>query len=45
MFPLLKDRVKQYEWHTDVIPGIHSLAAPGHTPGTLHSLSGRANRI
>ena len=33
MFPLLKDRVKQYEWDTEVIPGIHSIAAPGHTPG------------
>jgi glyoxylase-like metal-dependent hydrolase (beta-lactamase superfamily II) len=33
MFPLLKDKVKQYEWDTDVIPGIRSIAAPGHTPG------------
>jgi glyoxylase-like metal-dependent hydrolase (beta-lactamase superfamily II) len=33
MFPLLKDKVKQYEWDTEVIPGIHSIAAPGHTPG------------
>ncbi|SIO63013.1 Metallo-beta-lactamase superfamily protein [Bradyrhizobium erythrophlei] len=28
MFPLLKDKVKQYEWDTEVIPGIHSIAAP-----------------
>jgi glyoxylase-like metal-dependent hydrolase (beta-lactamase superfamily II) len=33
MFPLLKDTVKQYEWDTEVIPGIRSIAAPGHTPG------------
>ena len=33
MFPLLKDKVKQYEWYTEVIPGIHSITAPGHTPG------------
>ncbi len=24
---------RQYEWDTEVIPGIHSIAAPGHTPG------------
>jgi glyoxylase-like metal-dependent hydrolase (beta-lactamase superfamily II) len=33
MFPLLKDRVKQYDWDTEVIQGIRSIAAPGHTPG------------
>jgi glyoxylase-like metal-dependent hydrolase (beta-lactamase superfamily II) len=33
MFTLLKDRVKQYDWDSDVIPGIRSIAAPGHTPG------------
>jgi glyoxylase-like metal-dependent hydrolase (beta-lactamase superfamily II) len=33
MFPLLKDKVNQYEWDTEVIPGIHAIAAPGHTPG------------
>jgi len=33
MFPLLKDRVKQYDWDTEVIPGIRSIAEPGHTPG------------
>src|ERR1700749_4389090 len=33
MFPLLKDKLKQYEWDTEVIPGIRSIAAPGHTPG------------
>ena len=33
MFPLLKDKVKQYDWDTEVIPGIRSIAAPGHTPG------------
>jgi glyoxylase-like metal-dependent hydrolase (beta-lactamase superfamily II) len=33
MFPLLKDKLKQYEWDTEVIPGIRSISAPGHTPG------------
>jgi glyoxylase-like metal-dependent hydrolase (beta-lactamase superfamily II) len=33
MFPLLKDKVEQYDWDTEVIPGIRSIAAPGHTPG------------
>ena len=33
MFPLLKDKLKQCEWDTEVIPGIRSIAAPGHTPG------------
>jgi hypothetical protein len=42
MFPLLKDKLKQYEWDTDVIPGIRSIAAPGHTPGhtAFHVASG-----
>ena len=33
MFPLLKDKVKQYEWDTEGIPGIHSIAVSGHTAG------------
>jgi glyoxylase-like metal-dependent hydrolase (beta-lactamase superfamily II) len=33
MFPLFKDTLKQYEWDTEVVAGIHSIAAPGHTPG------------
>jgi hypothetical protein len=36
------DKVKQYEWDTEVIPGIHPIAAPGQPRATLHSLSGRA---
>jgi glyoxylase-like metal-dependent hydrolase (beta-lactamase superfamily II) len=32
MFPLLKDKLKQYDWDTEVILGIRSIAAPGHTP-------------
>jgi len=42
MFPLLKDKSKQYEWDTEVIPGIRSIAAPGHTPGhtAFHVASG-----
>src|SRR5260370_187409 len=42
MFPLLKDKLKQYEWDTEVIPGIRSIAAPGHTPGhtAFHVASG-----
>src|SRR4029077_6368917 len=42
MFPLLKDRLKQCEWDTEVIPGIRSIAAPGHTPGhtAFHVASG-----
>jgi glyoxylase-like metal-dependent hydrolase (beta-lactamase superfamily II) len=42
MFPLLKDKLKQYEWDTEIIPGIRSIAAPGHTPGhtAFHVASG-----
>ena len=42
MFPLLKDKVKQYEWDTEVIPGIRSIAAPAIRRATLHSLSRQA---
>ena len=42
MFPLLKDKLKQYEWDTEIIPSIRSVAAPGHTPGhtAFHVASG-----
>ena len=42
MFPLLKDKLKQYEWDTEIIAGIRSIAAPGHTPGhtAFHVASG-----
>jgi glyoxylase-like metal-dependent hydrolase (beta-lactamase superfamily II) len=42
MFPLLKDKLKQYEWETEIIPGVRSIAAPGHTPGhtAFHVASG-----
>ena len=33
MFPLLKDKVKRCDLDTEVIPGIRSIAAPGHTQG------------
>ena len=44
MFPLLKDKVTQYEWDTEVIPGIRSIAAlRGHTPRP-HSVRCRVGR-
>lgn len=45
MFPLLKDRVQQYEWDTEVIPGIRSIAAPGHMPGhtAFHVAPGKSS--
>jgi glyoxylase-like metal-dependent hydrolase (beta-lactamase superfamily II) len=42
MFPLMKDHVRQFEWNTEVLPGIRSVEAPGHTPGhtAFHVSSG-----
>src|SRR6266436_5609980 len=47
MFPLLKDKLKQYEWDTEIIPGIRSIAAPGHTPGhtAFHVASGNEQLV
>jgi glyoxylase-like metal-dependent hydrolase (beta-lactamase superfamily II) len=33
MFAGLAERVTQYEWGQDVLPGITALETPGHTPG------------
>jgi len=42
MFPLLKDKVKQYEWDTEVMPGIRlDRGAPAIRRATLRSLSRR----
>jgi glyoxylase-like metal-dependent hydrolase (beta-lactamase superfamily II) len=29
----LESKVTKYEWGKEIIPGIHSIATPGHTPG------------
>ncbi len=29
----LESKVTQYEWGKEILPGIHSIATPGHTPG------------
>lgn len=43
MFPLLKDKLQQYEGDTEVIPGVRSIAAPGHTPGHTAFVVGSGN--
>lgn len=47
MFPLMKDKVRLFEGDKEVLPGIRSIDAPGHTPGhtAFHVSSGRDQLI
>jgi glyoxylase-like metal-dependent hydrolase (beta-lactamase superfamily II) len=42
MFPLMKDRVRQFEGDKEVVSGIRPIDSPGHTPGhtSFHVSSG-----
>ena len=42
MFPLMKEKVHQFEWDREVVPGIRAIDARGHTPGhtAFHLSSG-----
>jgi glyoxylase-like metal-dependent hydrolase (beta-lactamase superfamily II) len=47
MFPLMKDKVHQFEWDKEVVPGIRAIDARGHTPGhtAFHMSSGNDQLI
>jgi glyoxylase-like metal-dependent hydrolase (beta-lactamase superfamily II) len=47
MFPLMKDKVRLFEADTEVLTGIRSIDAPGHTPGhtAFHVSSGQDQLI
>jgi glyoxylase-like metal-dependent hydrolase (beta-lactamase superfamily II) len=42
MYPLMKDKVHQFEGDKEVVPGIRPIDSPGHTPGhtSFHVSSG-----
>jgi glyoxylase-like metal-dependent hydrolase (beta-lactamase superfamily II) len=47
MFPLMKDKVRLFESDQEVLAGIRSIDAPGHTPGhtAFHVTSGKNQLI
>ncbi len=47
MFPLMKDKVRQFEGDKELVPGVRPISAPGHTPGhtAFHVTSGKDQLI
>ena len=47
IFPLMKDKVRQFEGAKELVPGIRPIDAPGHTPGhtAFHVSSGKDQLI
>ena len=47
MFPLMKDKVHQFEGDKELVPGIRPIDSPGHTPGhtSFHVSSGKDQLI
>ncbi len=47
MFPLMKDRMHQFEGEKELVPGVRPISAPGHSPGhtAFHVSSGKDQLI
>jgi glyoxylase-like metal-dependent hydrolase (beta-lactamase superfamily II) len=47
IFPLMKDRVRQFDGDKELVPGVRPISAPGHTPGhtAFHVSSGKGELI